>query len=344
MRDFRLDNKPWLLALRESLVKKSEIIAKLDEEILGNLEEMDEISDEIKAGEAVQIQIRTQIHEIDCLLKKVNEAYPDVKPGRVDLDEGDVSRSKLKLPKLEIVRFGGNPKEYRAFFDAFNVAVGKISSISDIEKFTYLRSYVIGEAADAIKGLETTEKNYMEALDILEKRFGNKQVIVNCHVDALIKLPAVIGANNTKQLRRLYDEIEMNLRSLKSLGMKPDSFGCLLVPILLSKLPGALNLHLSRKFDSNTDVWRVDDIMDELKKELEARERCQAGSERSNERGFRRIPSTTEALHTEGYQGIICAYCEGTHYSDRCKTVTDVNRRKETSRRRGVSCVPEQII
>ena len=203
---------------------------------------------------------------------------------------------------------GVTPRNIEHFF--MPVAVGKIRCISDIEKFTYLRSYVIGEAADAIKGLETTEKNYKEALDILEKRFGNKQVIVNCHMDALIKLSAVVGANNTKQLRQLYDEIEMNLRSLKSLGVKPDSFGCLLVPILLSKLPGALNLHLSRKFDSNTDVWKVDDIMDELKKELEARERCHAGSERSNERGFRRIPSTTEALHTEAYQGTICAYCE----------------------------------
>ena len=112
-----------------------------------------------------------------------------------------------------------------------------------------------GEAESAIRGLAATEANYMEALEILERRYGNKQVIVNSHMYELIKLPQVTDANNTKNLRQLYDEIETNLRSLKSLGVKPDSCGCLLVPILLSKLPNTLNLRLSRKFDSNKDVW-----------------------------------------------------------------------------------------
>ena len=90
----------------------------------------------------------------------------------------------------------------------------------------------------------------------------------------LIKLPQAAAGNSTKGLRKLYDEIETNLRSLKSLGVMPSSFGCLLVPILLSKLPRKLNLHLSRKFDSNKEVWDVDHILEELKREIEARERC----------------------------------------------------------------------
>ena len=107
-------------------------------------------------------------------------------------------RSKLRLPKLEIKKFGGNPREYRAFKDAFRVAIDENESLSNIEKFTYLRSYIIGEAEGSIKGLATTDNNYKEALEILEERFGNKQVIVNSHMDTLIKLPAVVGVNNTK--------------------------------------------------------------------------------------------------------------------------------------------------
>ena len=76
-----------------------------------------------------------------------------------------------------------------------------------------------------MKGLDATQANYKEALEILKQRYGNKQVIVNNHMDALIKLPQVADMNNSRNLRKLYDEIETNLRSLKSLGVSPNSFG-----------------------------------------------------------------------------------------------------------------------
>ena len=101
-------------------------------------------------------------------------------------------------------------------------------------------------------------------------------------MDALIKLPQVTSMRNTKGLRKIYDEIETNLRSLKSLGVKAESFGCLLVPILISKLPSSLNLQISRRFDSNKDVWDVDCIIEELKKELEARERYELEPDRKD--------------------------------------------------------------
>jgi len=51
-------------------------------------------------------------------------------------------------------------------------------------------------------------------------------------------------------------------------------YGCLLVPILKTKLPPELNLIISRKFNSSSDVWTIEDIMRELKAKLMARERC----------------------------------------------------------------------
>ena len=56
------------------------------------------------------------------------------------------------------------------------------------------------------------------------------------------------------------------------LRVQPD--GILLVPLKLEKFLYAMNLPLSRRFDSNTDGWQVDKMMDELRKELEARKRC----------------------------------------------------------------------
>ena len=58
------------------------------------------------------------------------------------------------------------------FWDSFESAIHLNRSLSDVDKFNYLRSYLESTAAD---GLSLTSANYAEAVDILKKRFGNKQ-------------------------------------------------------------------------------------------------------------------------------------------------------------------------
>ena len=127
------------------------------------------------------------------------------------------TRKRLKLPTLTIKEFRGDPKEYTSFKDAFNVAVEGVDSISDIEKFTYLKRFLKSDADAAIRGLALTKANYKEAWEILILRFGSKQVIINSHMDALIKIPPVTKMDETIEIRVMYDEIEVNLRSLKAI-------------------------------------------------------------------------------------------------------------------------------
>ena len=305
------------------------------ETVLDGIENHEDICEEIEACDGVQLRIRTKIMEIDEFLKRVEATQTDIKLDKTSSSAGQIN-SRMRLSKLEIMKFGGNPREYITFKDAFWVAIEENSSLSNVERFTYLKSFLTGEAEGCIKGLAATDANYREALEILDQRYGNKQVIVNSHMDALIKLPQVTGVNSTKNIRKLYNEIETNLRSLKSLGVKPDSYGCLLIPILLSKLPYALNLQLSRRFDTNTDVWEVDKIMEELKRELEARERCYSATEKNDQHqnSLKRDYSTTEALYAGNTHFISCAYCDGKHYSDQCRIVTDVNKRNELLKRK----------
>ena len=133
--------------------------------------------------------------EVDLFLKKVKESNEREKP--LVTSQTDSVKSKVRLPKLEISKFGGNPREFRTFQDAFRVAIDDNSNISNIEKFTYLRSYLMGEAEAAINGLAATDANYKEAFEILEQRYGNKQIIVNSHMDTFIKLPHVVYPSHT---------------------------------------------------------------------------------------------------------------------------------------------------
>ena len=89
-------------------------------------------------------------------------------------------------------------------------------------------------------------------------------------MDILLNADPVTSQHNLKGLRHLYDIVEAHVRSLKSLGVSSDSYGSLLSSVLLSKLPQELRLIISRM--TSEDDWSLTALMEELEKEIKARE------------------------------------------------------------------------
>ena len=110
----------------------------------------------------------------------------------------------------------------------------------DVDKFNYLRSLLEKSAYEAIAGLTLTADNYEEAVSILKKRFGDKNQIVTKHMDALMSTESVTSSQNLKGLQHLHDTVESHIRSLKTLGVTSESYGSLLAPVLMKKLPQEL--------------------------------------------------------------------------------------------------------
>jgi hypothetical protein len=90
-------------------------------------------------------------------------------------------------------------------------------------------------------------------------------------MDALLKLNAVVDINDLDRICGLYDKIETHV-SLENLGTSSESYGSLLIPVIVNKLPEELQLVISRKLEKGK--WDVEQFMKEFKTELEARERC----------------------------------------------------------------------
>ena len=156
-----------------------------------------------------------------------NSAHVGTSPSFIQGTCNDNVKSKeggnMKLPKLELKSFSGNYEEWQSFWDTFESAVNRNTNISRIQKFTYLKSCVTGAGESAISGLPVTEDNYETAIDILRDRFGKPQLLISNHMEALLKLPIVSSVHETKNLRDLYDKIEINIRSLKALGVESES-------------------------------------------------------------------------------------------------------------------------
>ena len=189
----------------------------------------------------------------------------------------------------------------------------------------------------AISGLELSNENYKEAVSLLSDRFGSKQVVITHHMDTLLQIVPVKTGTDVKQLRAIYDKIEVNVRGLQSLGIKPDQYGCLLVPVIMSKVPEDIRLIILRQFSS--EKWTFEVLLKCFKQELEAREKCVAVSKSSRKEegskgsdhgsgngGSSRALNTNSNPSGEG-SGIKCTFCKDSHPSAKCDIVKDVDSR-----------------
>ena len=61
-------------------------------------------------------------------------------------------------------------------------------------------------------------------------------------MDALLKLNAVADINDLHRIRSLYDKIKTHVRSLRNLGTSSESYGSLLILVIVNKLPEELQL------------------------------------------------------------------------------------------------------
>ena len=245
------------------------------------------------------------------------------------------NRKGPRVPELVVKKFNGEPTAWQEFHDTFRAVVDENRKLTDVEKFSYLRGYLIGEASRCIAGLSLTGANYAAAKELLEGRYGNKQLVVASHMKKILKLEAVTSCKSIKPLRNLYDLVRGHVRSLSSIGVESKEYGPMLIPTITEKLPDVIQLEISRRLGTNN--WNVDQFLDILSTEISARESCafvkKSDREEDNRRegnGSGSYPLTTEALLAAGTpRRLVCAFCQGDHFHDKCTTVTELQKRRD---------------
>ena len=241
---------------------------------------------------------------------------------------------QIKLPKLSLKKFGGDPTQWMTFWDSFDSSIHSNPTLSDIDKFNYLVSFLESTAAESIGGLTPTSSNYKEAVDTLKGRFGDPQIIISRHMDALLSLSVVASHHDHKSLRQLYDTVEAHVRGLKSLKVPVDSYGSLLTSLLMSRLPSEIRIIITRELSGGS--WDIERMMRIVHREVDARERSAASTNPPIKRPHQRGLPTAAALLTKSRpSGPSCVYCDRNHPSSFCATLTNVDERKEVLRKAG---------
>ncbi|XP_055905233.1 uncharacterized protein LOC129940780 [Eupeodes corollae] len=143
---------------------------------------------------------------------------------------------EIKLPRITPPTFYGDYNTWRPFHDLFVSLIHNNSSLSNIEKLTYLKSCLKGNAASLLDYLEVNNDNYDEAWEILTTRYDHKRILVNSQLKSFFEQP-IIKVETSDSIKCLLDKSKEVLHALKNLGVPVESWDVFVIFTLLQKLP-----------------------------------------------------------------------------------------------------------
>ena len=143
--------------LHDQIQRKHDLITPLDARILKATVEDEAIESEVLQAEETNIAISTAKAKISHRLSSIptrattTPFHPTSIP-TTDHHEGRVTR----LPKLELPQFCGNPLTWQSFWDCFEASIHTNDNLTAVQRLSYLRSQLQGEARRVIAGFPLT--------------------------------------------------------------------------------------------------------------------------------------------------------------------------------------------
>jgi len=155
--------------LKLTLNEKLEVIRTLDAEVIELIEEEEALTNEIQQADTYRESIHSYLLRIEAALGTPAATPPT---GRATLptagETATASTSTIvKLPRLKLKAFAGDLTQWTPFWQSFKATAHSNTSLTPVEKFSYLNSVVEGTAQEAISGLSLTAANYEQVVTTL---------------------------------------------------------------------------------------------------------------------------------------------------------------------------------
>ena len=245
--------------------------------------------------------------------------------------------TRTKLPKLILPKFKGDVTSCRGFWRVWEVQFRTIRNLRQLTSLIICFLYWKGKLFARLRGWhdrgQLPSSNWHLARVLWENAANSC-----CSYGRTVKKSACDG-DKSKQLRFVYDKVSTNVRALEALGTQSGQYGSLVIPVIMLKLPSDVRLQIARK--TERDVWVIKDLLESVRKEVEARElseQVKANNEIKRP-PTSRVPATASMTTQEAggspITPIMGVYCGKRHYSASCETVVLPNERKDILRRTG---------
>ncbi|KAJ8975719.1 hypothetical protein NQ317_004183 [Molorchus minor] len=249
-----------------------------------------------------------------------------------DNDESDsnLNLKNIKLPTINLPKFTGIYQNWLEFRDTFRSLIHDNISISNVQKFHYLRASLESDAALVIKSLEISSANYEVAWNALLERYDNKLLIHN-HIKSLFN-GEIIHKESSSGIRKLIDDFSKNLRALEQLQQPVKEWDALLVYIISLKLDNTT----LREWENSKSELEQPKFQD-IKSFLNARaDMLEMVAQNSVDKRKNYSYNTRSFLATENPDIRQCVICRDTHYVQNCKNFLKLSPAERDKRARSL--------
>uniref|UniRef100_A0A0M3HS13 CCHC-type domain-containing protein n=1 Tax=Ascaris lumbricoides TaxID=6252 RepID=A0A0M3HS13_ASCLU len=243
--------------------------------------------------------------------------------GRITLDEPNEEPAlKINLPPITLPKFDGDPLEFRSYWDQFDNLVNR-HRIADVTKFIHLLATLQGRAKAALEGLPVTNASYAEAVDILQRRFGDKNVVRRALYVQIQNLPRCDkGVDSVGRLTQALDKI---CRQLRALGEDPDH------PAIILSIQQKLSPHVLEEVTRSkpaSEQWTLGSLQEALERYIRLKEEVANILDVEDTGGHEpsKRPATSPARVQTHFMASCaresrtkrCELCSGSHFADEC--------------------------
>jgi hypothetical protein len=247
--------------------------------------------------------------------------------------------SSVRLPPIKLEPFSGNVEKWSRFWEQFESSIDNDHTLSTINKHVFLRGYLNDEPKQLVEGIAVVAETYEETKKILKARYGDKNRIIQSHLDYLKDIRPIQHAT-PEELNTTYIECNRHIHALRSLGEDVNGYGRVLAPKILRAFPDdicqRLIIQVKREGQSEGNVIK---LMEFLGEEVGAALTTQ--KKRGDSISSANFTPTAATLpvhakpgkltrNTKEEPGPFCVFCESRgHWAQDCKKTTDVNERIE---------------
>jgi hypothetical protein len=142
----------------------------------------------------------------------------------------------VKLPPINLEPFAGDVETWARFWEQFESSLDKDPNLSNVNKHVFLRCYLEGETKVFVDGIFETASAYEDTKKILHDRYGDKNSIIQAHLDYLEEV-APIRFGSAEALNTTYIECNRRIQALRALGEDVKAYGKVLGPKILRAIP-----------------------------------------------------------------------------------------------------------
>ncbi|XP_059223359.1 uncharacterized protein LOC131997084 [Stomoxys calcitrans] len=229
--------------------------------------------------------------------------------------------SCAKLPKIELPTFTGEYLEWIPYCDMFTSLVHNNHSLTDIQKYFYLKGSCKDSPLDIINQYPASDRNYIAAWEALKSRYQNKRKLIEQILNKLFSIPQSNGSFSS--IKELLDSTRSSLSLLRSLDIDIDTWDPILIYLMTQKMDKQTRKEWEQSI-SSTEL----PVMNDLFKFLETTFRTLESVEESNNRPERQISVSrcpqqkpfkrSLHMHNAAVSTSTCVCCQRRHPLYKC--------------------------